>query len=363
MADFDGSRVASVRTALVDIPLARPVGTSFHQIESVACVLVTVATDDRTTGTGFCFTIDRDELAVLRDAVDALAGRVAGRSVTTWGAESEEVWSTARPTTPVAVAAFAAVDTAVWDAAARHVHVPLPRLWGQVRDRVDCYASTGFWLSDSSDTIVSEAHRYVAMGFRAVKVRVGHSLAEDLDRVAAVVDAVGPDVAVYTDANQSFDVATAIERGRALAAIGVSWFEEPVRSADAAGHAAVRAEVPLEVATGESELAADGLQPYLDRDAVDVLMPDLQRVGGYGQFRRAAGAARAHDVALSSHFFTEYTLAVAASQPHFRTIEAIDWFAPLFAETPELVDGQLVIPDRPGHGFTFAPDVVDRFGV
>lgn len=64
---------------------------------------------------------------------------------------------------------------------------------------------------------------------------------------------------------------------------------------------------------------------------------------------------------ISSHFFTEYSLAIGGSQAHCRTIESIDWFQPLFNKAPELLDGQLVVPDRPGHGFTFDRAAVAHF--
>ena len=115
----------------------------------------------------------------------------------------------------------------------------------------------------------------------------------------------------------------------------------------------VRAALPIDVASGETEYTRFGMQQYLDAGSVDVLMPDLQRVGGYTEFKVSASAAAAKNVPISSHFFTEYSLAVGGSEVGCRTIESIDWFQPLFNETPELVDGQLVVPDRPGHGFTF----------
>ena len=79
--------------------------------------------------------------------------------------------------------------------------------------------------------------------------------------------------------------------------------------------------------------------------------------------KRRPSAAAAKNVPISSHFFTEYSLAVGGSEVGCRTIESIDWFQPLFNEAPELVDGQLVVPDRPGHGFTFNRKAVAHHAV
>ena len=208
-----------------------------------------------------------------------------------------------------------------------------------------------------------EAQRFTEMGFRAVKIRVGHDLPTDLDRIRTVQSELGDGIAVYTDANQAFEPKEAIRRGLALADAGVTWFEEPVAAGDFAGHAMVRAALPIDVASGETEYTRFGMQQYLDAGSVDVLMPDLQRVGGYTEFKVAASAAAAKNVPISSHFFTEYSLAVGGSEVGCRTIESIDWFQPLFNEAPELVDGQLVVPDRPGHGFTFDRKAVAHHAV
>ncbi len=362
MAD-PGSVVEAVDTDVVVVPLSRPVGTSLHEISEVGCVLVSVRTADGAGGEGFCFTIDGAAIAAFDEMVRHLARHVIGRSVFSTGRIAAEVFRAINPLghKGVAVSAFAALDTAVWDAAGRTLGLPLHRLWGAVSDRVDAYASAGFWLSDTPETLASEARRFAEQGFAAVKVRIGHSLEADLERIALVQSELGDGIAVYADANQAFEPKEAIRRGLALADIGVTWFEEPVAAADFAGHAMVRNAIPIDVASGETEYTKHGMQSYLAAGAVDVLMPDLQRVGGYSEFKAAAAASAAANVPISSHFFTEYSLAIGGSEAHCRTVEFIDWFQPLFNETPELIDGRLAVPDRPGHGFTFDRAAVERF--
>lgn len=334
-----------VETALVALPLPRVIETPHHRIDSLTCVLVTVRTDDGAQGTGFCYSIDRDHAAALRDRVTAQA---EGVSPTT---ERDDVL------------ASAALDVATWDARARATEASLAAVWGRTRIHVDCYASAGFWLTESVAGLAAEARRCRAAGIRAVKVRVGHDLETDLGRVAAVAEALGPGGTVLVDAAQAFQPDDAIRRGHALAELGVTWFEEPVAFDDHAGMAAVRDAVPIDVVAGESEVGPDALVALLDAGAVDIVMPDLQTVGGFTPFRQVAADADARGVPVSSHFFTEYTLSVAASTPAVGAIEWIDWFSPLFAETLVIEDGQLVAPDRPGHGFTFRADVLDRYGL
>ncbi|MEO0492240.1 MAG: mandelate racemase/muconate lactonizing enzyme family protein [Actinomycetota bacterium] len=360
-----GAVIEDVSTEVVLVPLTRPVGTSIHRIESVGCVLVTVRTVDGATGEGFCFTIDGARIRAFDEMVTGLTRYAVGRSVFEAGRIWADVWGAINPTghKGVTVAGFSAIDTAVWDAAAKTVGLPLHHMWGAVTDRLDTYASSGLWLSDPTETLVADARRFVEQGFRALKIRVGHGLSTDLERIRVVQAEIGEEIAVYADANQAFEPKEAIRRGLALAEAGVTWFEEPVAAADFVGHAMVRNALPIDVASGETEYTRFGMQQYLDAGCVDVLMPDLQRVGGYTEFKAAAAAAAAKSVPISSHFFSEYSLAVGGSEAGCRTIESIDWFQPLFNEAPELVDGQLVVPDRPGHGFTFDRDAVAHHAV
>ena len=131
-----GSVIEDITTEVVLVPLARPVGTSIHQITSVGCVLVTVRTADGVSGEGFCFTIDGDRIGAFDEMVQGLARYGIGRSVFESGRIWADVWSAINPTghKGVTIAGFAAIDTAVWDAAAKTAGLPLHHMWGAVTD-------------------------------------------------------------------------------------------------------------------------------------------------------------------------------------------------------------------------------------
>ena len=141
------------------------------------------------------------------------------------------------------------------------------------------------------------------------------------------------------------------------------WIEEPVSADDLVGHAEVRAALDTPIASGETEYTRFGMQAMIDARSADVLMPDLQRIGGYTEFRRAAATAAANHLPVSSHFFTEHSLALAGSLPNCVSVEHVDWFAALFNERIELRDGKLVVPERPGTGFTFDPGARTRWTI
>ena len=352
-----------IETTLVDLPLRAPVGTAIHSITSVGCVLVQLTTSDGVVGQSLIFTINSDRLRSFDEMVGGLASLAVGHGVHESAAIWESAWAAVNPTghKGVTVSAMSAIDVAVWDAYARSIGQPLHHVFGACRSDVDTYASSGRWRSASLDDLQAEAQAFVAAGFRAIKVRIGSdTIAADVARVQAVRDAVGDDIGILADANQAFTPKQAIRLGRRLEEFDLVWLEEPVPAGDFAGHADVRAALDTPVASGETEYTRFGMQAMIEARAADVLMPDLQRIGGYTEFQRAAAAADAQHVPVSSHFFTEYSLALAGSLPNCISVEHIDWFAPLFNEQIELRNGRLAIPDRPGHGFTFDENAIDR---
>ena len=231
-----------------------------------------------------------------------------------------------------------------------------------MRDRVATYASSGLWLNQSIDELTDEARSFLDQGFRAMKIRVGNpSIDDDVARVRALREAVGPHIELYADANQGLDVKHAIRLGRRLAEFDLAWLEEPVAANDLIGHAEVRRALDVPIASGETEYSRFGLQAMIEARAADVLMPDLQRIGGYSEFRKAAATASSSNLVVSSHFFTEYSLAMAGSLANCVSVEHVDWFAPLFNESVEIEDGRLVVPDRVGTGFTFDSAALAHF--
>jgi len=348
--------VASLSTRIVELALPRPIGTAIHRMGSVGCVLVELRTSDDITGEGFVFTLNGDRIKAFDEMVAGMADLVVGRSAADVGAINNAIWREINPTghKGVTIAALSAIDTALWDIVGKEAGLPLAKLFGGAQDSVPTYASSGLWLSQSLDELVSEASGFVDSGFHAMKIRIGSAdPTDDVARVAAVRDAVGPAIGLLVDANQGLSPKQAIRLAGMLEPYELVWFEEPVVAHDLAGSARVRDAVSMDVAAGETEYSSFGMFDILRAGAVDVLMPDLQRVGGMSEFRRAAAIAHVHNIPVSSHFFTEYSLSLAGSLSNCVSVEHIDWFTPLFNEDLELHNGELVIPTRPGTGFTF----------
>ena len=349
-------KVIDANTRIVELPLAKPITTALHDMRSVGCVLLTLRTDDGVEGEAYAFTLNGSRIKAFDEMITGLAEMAIGRDPHDTERLWHDIWREINPTghKGVTIAALSTIDVACWDIVGRAAGLPLHKLFGACRDSVATYASSGLWLSQSIDELVIEADDFVEQGFRAMKLRIGSPrIADDVERVRAVREAIGADIELLVDANQGLSAKHAIRLARQLEPYELTWFEEPVVTHDRTGSAEVRAATDIAIATGETEYTRYGMKGLLEARAADVLMPDLQRIGGYSEFRKAAALAAAFDTPVSSHFFTEHSLAIAGSTENCISAEHVDWFAGLFNEEMELRAGELVIPDRPGTGFTF----------
>ena len=359
-------RVTGLSTVIVDVPLPKPIRSAIHTINSATCVLVTIDTDDGVSGEGMAFTINGARIgsvdALIRDLEPMILGRDPHDTAAIW----EDLWDALNFVGQKGIPLFgmSAIDTALWDIVGKAAGRPLHKLFGAARDSVPAYASGGLWVSLSIDELQQEALDFLAQGHRAMKIRVGKGpVAGHIERVAAVRDVIGPDIKLMADGNQSLTVKEAIRLGRELEPFDLTWFEEPVPCWDFEGHAEVRAALDMPLASGETEYTRYGMRQMIEAKACDILMPDLERIGGYTEFRRSAALAAAYDIPVTPHLFTEYSLCMAGSLPNCFIVEHMPWFGPLYNESLEIVDGEIAIPNRPGHGFTFDLNAVDRFRV
>ncbi len=200
--------------------------------------------------------------------------------------------------------AISAVDTALWDIAGKASGLPVSALLGgRVRERIAVYA-TGLYYTQGEfpQRLLDEARLYVELGFAGMKTKVGGlSLAEDVRRVAAIREAIGPDIFLMVDANQAYNASTAMRIGRALAALDIFWFEEPVNAKDVEGYLQVKAALPMAIAGGENLRTRYEFKDYIGRRAVDIVQPDVVNVGGIGEMQRVASMANAFGILCNPH--------------------------------------------------------------
>ena len=257
------------------------------------------------------------------------------------------------------------LDIACWDIIGKAAERPLYQLWGACRDRVPVYASAGLWMSSGLDELRAEARAFLEQGFKAMKVRLGSARwQDDVARVEALRDAIGDDIALMADSNQGLDLPRALRLGRALEPFELKWYEEPLPTWDHEGAAALARALDTPLANGETEYTRYGIRNMLKAGAADIMMPDLQRMGGYTEMRKVMGLLAAHDMPIAPHIFTEHSLHIVASAPNAIYAEHMPWFERLFRERMRIdSDGMVPLPESPGVGFTFDWNAIEPFKV
>ncbi len=356
-------KITKVETLPLVMPLAEPIGSALGPIHSFGCVLVFVHDDAGMVGQNLIFTLNNRRTKVLRQMIDELAdvliGHDAGHIAGFWSRAWKDINFLGHKGVPVV--GISALDGALWDLLGKTTGQPLYRLLGGARDRVPAYHSGGLWLSRSQDELVKEARSFIDAGFKAMKMRLGNAdPAVDLARVRAVREAIGPDIRLMADANQALTETQAIRLGRGLEEFDLTWFEEPLPAWDVEGLARVAAALDTPIASGETEYTRYGFRRMLELRSADVLMPDLQRVGGVSEFMRVGHMAESHDIPVSSHLFPESSIQVLGALANASYLEYMPWFSPIFNEELTFENGNAIVPERPGFGFTFDMTVVKK---
>lgn len=353
-------KISRLRTEVVHIPFEPPIGNA---LRSADCVLAFLETDQGLVGEGFVCTLNARHVAVIHEMVKSLGPLVVGLDPQMGGSFSARAWADVGfiGRSGVSVMGIAAIDCALWDLRGKAAGMNVSRLIGACASAVPVYNSGGLWASRPLEELQRQAAEHVKNGYRAMKLRLGRDLHDALARVRAVREAIGPDIALMADPHQAYTVPEAIRLGRMLEAYNLAWLEEPVAPDDHAGEAAIAAALDTPIASGESVYTSRGMLEMLRRRSADILMPDLQRMGGPTEFLKVAHLAEAFDTPISPHHLHQMSMALVATLPNAIYLEYMPWFDPIFSEHIELdAEGRAIVPKRPGWGFSFDQAAVKR---
>ena len=356
--------VRALRATAVEVPMKHVLGTSAAAVRAAPLLLIDVDTEEGVTGRSYLF-------CYLRGAAPAMAAMVAEveRMVKGERTAPAELWEKiAKRFRLIGVQgivrmAMAGFDAAYWDALARAAGKPLVEFLGGKRRRIRAYNSNGLGLM-GTDALAKEADELLEGGFRGVKLRLGYpTLEEDLAAVRTVKGRLPKGVGLMVDYNQALSVEEALRRGRALDGEGLAWIEEPIRHDDYRGAARLAKELATPIQIGENFSQPFALEEAITAGACDLVMPDLERIGGVTGWLRASQIAAAANMKMSSHLFPEVSAHLLAVTPTCHWLEYVDWAAPLQKEPPRIVDGEVEIADRPGNGMEWDAAALSRFRI
>ena len=350
--------------------------TSQGDYGAVSIVLVEVTTVDGLKGYGEC--LGRFGARAYASLInEVLALKLIGQSAF----DIRRLWQLMRASLSgraggMLIEAIAGVDIALWDVVGKALGQPVHRLLGGVgRSRVDCYASSVNWAN--VELMQEQARQVQALGFKAIKVKLGLPVARAIASAGAVREAVGADIRLSADANWAYSLDDAVTVGHALHELGYWFFEEPLVPEDTAGYAHLRRSVSVPLAAGESDYTIQHAAQLLKDRLVGFIQPDVARAGGISETRDIATLAQAFHVAYAPHVGWSGAICVAASlqlaaaMPAFASFECMFIANPLRDELATqhvgsaalLVDGQLPVPAGPGLGVDINWDAVHRYRI
>jgi len=345
--------------------------------DTLDCVLVRLETDSGAVGWGEA-KAPVGAPATARIVQDLLAPMLLGQDPLTVRVHWERMYAAMRVrghSTGFWLEAISGVDIALWDLAGQLLGQPVHvLLGGKFRDRLRVYASGLPALYDGSDDAALErladgARDYVARGYRALKMAVGHGIEHDVQAVEAVRDAIGEHVDVFVDAAGVYEPQQAIRLGRHLERLNVGFFEMPIPHDNLPGYIQVAGALDIPI-------ALDSLaNRFLTRDFIaggglDIVQPDVCRAGGITESLKIAevadlfGAACAPHVSIGSAVHFAATLQLALAVPNLLTAEQnmVDGNPlgdPLLLRPlPAPVDGYVEAPDGPGLGIEIDEEAV-----
>ena len=385
---------------------------------SAAYVVLRTDAGDGLEGHGLTFTIGRGTEVVVA-GVDALRPLVVGRSVEEIAADLGGFWrdlvgdSQLRwigPEKGVIHLATAAVVNAVWDLVAKRAGVPVWKLLSAmspaeivglvdfryitdaltpdealellerampgraereaelVRDGYPAYTTSVGWLGYDDDKIRRLCREAIADGWTRFKMKVGADIEDDVRRIRIIRDEIGADRMLAVDANQRWDVGTAIDWMARLAPFDPYWIEEPTSPDDILGHAAIaRAVAPIRVATGEHVHNRIMFKQFLAAGAMSVCQIDACRLGGVNEVVAVLLLAAKFGVTVCPHagavglcelvqHLSAFDYIAVSGRLDGRMIEYVDHLHEHFVDPVVIRDGRYLLPTTPGYSAEMRPD-------
>lgn len=369
-------KITSVQCHLLTVDLARqafrwPGGSIRHW----TAALIEISTDEGVTGLGEVYAgLFAPE--PTKAVVDQFAGLLIGQNPLDVSALYERMTTKskfwAKAGLPLAV--IGVIENALWDILGKTKGVPVWQLLGgKAHDSLPACASGG--LDSTEAGLTRELERYLEQGFRAVKIRIGHSLEEDSAKLRLARRVLGREVELMVDAVMGhhpnpWPAEEALRRTKLMEELRVVWFEEPCGNRDCAGYARVRASTKVPLAGGESATGLHEYKAFLDADALDWIQPDAAHSGGIIECGRIAALAKERGVRVVYHswgaapcLLANYHLAFG--DPDSRYLEFPTHGLPLTDELAvepfKLERGRFKIPNQPGLGVKLTRETLRRY--
>jgi len=325
--------------------------------------IVRIFDRDGATGCGYTYTIGTGGSSIIALLRDHLAPRLIGRDAN----QVEAIWrdllfhTHATSVGALTSLALAAIDIALWDLRCHRAKLPLHVAAGGAKDSCPLYTTEGGWLHLEPRALVDDALAAKTRGFGGSKIKIGRPhVAEDVERLSAVRDAVGSAWDIMTDANQGFTLAEAIRRARHLEALDVAWLEEPLPADDLGGHRELALRTSVPIAVGESLYSPSQFKDYLQAGACSIVQVDAARIGGITPWLKVAHMAESFNVPVCPHFLMELHVGLCCAVPNSRWVEYIPQLDAIIGSQLRVHDGRAWPSGDAGLGIDWNWEAIEK---
>ncbi len=360
-------KITSVTTETFRWPRKVVISNGKHTYTHRGMRLVKIETDEGTTGIGVCAV-----QPIIQATIEHLTPQLIGEDPI----DVERLWH--KMWVPKLIGrrglttrAISGIDIALWDLKAKVCGLPLYKLLGGYRNRMPTYVTGGYYVKGAGlKELQQEMQDTIEMGARAVKMKIGAvPIREDVERVKAVREAIGPDVKLLVDANCAYKAYEAIQLARRIEEYDIFWFEEPVAPDDYEGHKRLAAMTSIPIATGENEYTRYGFRDLIKTGAVPILNADAKVLGGITEWVKVAALAQAHDLQIAPHGSQDIHVSLVSAISNGLLLEFHrDSTNPLWQtayKSPLSLndDGTVSPPEVPGAGIDPNYDVLNQYRV
>ncbi len=380
--------IASIECAWLLTPLPTPLSRAHETTDSSVDIVCRIRTDDGIAGIGTAIGKHPDTVCSIID--QALTPRLIGEHEE----PIERVWDRLRLSLlgpdvlrpaqwsrRAILAAIGLIDQALWDIRAKRDNLPMYQVLGGTRRPIKAYLSDVFFQNGTSiDEILDCSEKTVdRYGYRAIKVRIGRGVEDSVERVRRTRERFGDSFGIAADANQTWELTTAVRAAEALERFNLLWLEEPIRphagvyrphaGHDANGDTGVLAsQTSVPIAVGENHVTLSECADLVERAAINYMQFDATLNGGVTEWLRVADLCQRSGIRMAPHSAPHIHAHLASAMPHGEWIESYECerkkpaWPHLFEGFPPVVDGAITPSDEPGWGFSINEDFLAKHG-